>query len=227
MLRILAVMSHNTQENRLAWARQRMIEHDLKRRGISDARVLQALENVPRECFVQGRYRSEAYADRPLPIGSDQTISQPYIVALMTESLHVTDQCRVLEIGTGSGYQTAILAHLCKRVYTVERHEPLSQGARPILQELGLTNISYHTGDGSLGWPQRGLFDRIIITAAVPRIPEVLLDQLDMNGCLIGPVGGPDVQYLKVLHKTETRTQTTDVCAVRFVRLIGEHGFPD
>ena len=202
-----------------------MIERDLKRRGISDVRVLQTLEEIPRERFVPARHRSEAYADHPLPIGSDQTISQPYIVALMTESLHVTDQCRVLEIGTGSGYQTAILAHLCKWVYTVERHEPLAQGARTVLQELGLNNISYHAGDGSLGWPQQGLFDRIMITAAIPHVPETLLAQLTVNGRLVAPVGGPDVQCLKVLHKTETRTRTADVCAVRFVRLIGEHGF--
>jgi len=218
-------MSNNTQENRLALARQHMIERDLKGRGISDRRILQALEEVPRERFVPDQRQSEAYADHPLPIGSDQTISQPYIVALMTELLHVTDQCRILEIGTGSGYQTAVLAQVCQWIYTIERHEQLSQDARAVLQGLGLANVSYHLGDGSLGWPQEDLFDRIIITAAVPHVPETLLAQLSMNGRLVGPVGGPDVQHLRVLHRTRTGTHTRDVCAVRFVRLIGEHGF--
>ncbi len=218
-------MSNNTQENKLVRARQHMIDRDLKGRGISDGRVLRALEDVPRERFVPVHRQSEAYADHPLPIASDQTISQPYIVALMTELLHLTDQCRVLEIGTGSGYQSAVLARICKWVYTIERHGPLSQGARAVLQGLGLTNVSYHLGDGSLGWPQEGPFDRIIITAAVPHVPEALLSQLSVNGRLVGPVGGSDVQYLKVLHKTKTGLHTRDICAVRFVRLIGEHGF--
>jgi protein-L-isoaspartate(D-aspartate) O-methyltransferase len=218
-------MSNNIQESKLALAKQQMIKRDLRGRGISDERVLQALAAVPRERFVPAHYRPEAYADRPLPIGSNQTISQPYIVALMTERLHLTDQCRVLEIGTGSGYQTAILAHLCKQVYTVERHAMLSETARVVLEGLGLTNVSYHLGDGSLGWPQGDMFDGIIITAAIPSFPETLLKQLGLDGRLVGPVGGPDVQHLQVLHKTKTGLLTTDVCAVRFVRLIGEHGF--
>lgn len=218
-------MSNNIQANKLALAKRQMVERDLKGRGISDRRVLEVLERVPRERFVPARHQSEAYADRPLPIGSNQTISQPYIVALMTEHLQVTAQCRVLEIGTGSGYQTAVLARLCKWVYTIERHEELSQGARTVLQALGLSNISYHIGDGSLGWPEEEVFDRIIITAAIPRVPETLLAQLSLNGRLVAPMGGPDVQSLKVLHKTETGTRIIDICAVRFVRLIGEHGF--
>lgn len=218
-------MSNNTQENKLALAKNKMLERDLKGRGISDARVLAALEQVPRERFVPARHRPRAYADQPLPIGADQTISQPYIVALMTEQLRLTDQAQVLEIGTGSGYQTAVLARLCKSVYTIERHEQLSQGARTVLQNLGLTNISYHIGDGSQGWPQEALFDGIIITAAIPQIPEALLTQLSGTGRLVAPIGGPDLQSLKVLRKTKKGTQTVDICAVRFVRLIGAHGF--
>jgi protein-L-isoaspartate(D-aspartate) O-methyltransferase len=218
-------MSHNTQENKLALAKQQMIDRNLKGRGIADRHVLRALAEVPRERFIPAHHRSEAYADRPLPIGSDQTISQPYIVALMTELLHLTDQCRVLEIGTGSGYQTAVLAHLCKQVYTVERHPTLSESARAVLEGLDLTNIAYHVGDGSLGWPQDSVFDKIIITAAVPSFPETLLTQLGIDGRLVGPVGGSDVQHLRALHNTKTGALTTDVCAVRFVRLIGEHGF--
>jgi len=218
-------MSNNTQENRLALAKQQVVGRDLKGRGISDERVLRALADIPRERFVLAHHRTEAYADRPLPIGSDQTISQPYIVALMTELLHLTDQCKVLEIGTGSGYQTAVLAHLCEQVHTVERHRALSESARAVLEGQNLTNIVYHVGDGSLGWPQDSVFDRIIITATVPSFPETLLTQLRIDGRLVGPVGGSDVQHLRALHKTKTGTLATDVCAVRFVRLIGEHGF--
>lgn len=206
-------------------ARERMIECDLKGRGLTDAGILQAMLQIPREEFVPVNYRTQAYADGPLPIGSGQTISQPYIVALMTHELQLSPDMEVLEIGTGSGYQTAILSRLVKKVYTVERFEELSLSAQGILGKIGINNVEFYIGDGSRGWSQERIFDRIMITAAVPRIPEPLIKQLKENGFIVAPIGGSDVQRLVVCRKKEQKLTERFICDVRFVRLIGEHAF--
>jgi protein-L-isoaspartate(D-aspartate) O-methyltransferase len=207
-----------------------MIERHLKGRDIVDPRILEAMADVPREEFVSGSYFSQAYADGPLPIGMGQTISQPYIVALMTQELRVDSDCEVLEIGTGSGYQTAILAKLAKRVYTVERHRELAESAQAVLGRLGFANVEFYIGDGSAGWPLAGesqhkLFDRIMITAAVPRLPERLAEQLADGGIIVAPVGPTGVQSLLAYDKRGKKLNERFICGVRFVKLIGEHGF--
>ena len=168
-------------------ARRRMIEQDLKGRGIADPEVLRVMGEIPPEAFMPPEQREHAYVDHPLPIGSGQTISQPYIVALMTQLLRLNADCEVLEVGTGSGYQTAILARLAKRVYTTERFPDLSAAAREVLRKLGIDNVEYDLGDGSLGWPARRTFDRIIITAAVPDFPPPLVAQLAETGVMVAP----------------------------------------
>jgi protein-L-isoaspartate(D-aspartate) O-methyltransferase len=208
-------------------ARQHMLRFDLRGRDITDPKVLQVMAQVPRERFVPSEYEGQTYEDRPLPIGLDQTISQPYIVALMTQALAVTPDCEVLEIGTGSGYQTAILARLTRKVYTVERLETLSRFAQRVLGRLGVGNVDFHIGDGSLGWPAARTFERIMVTAAIQEVPRPLLDQLKLDGLLIAPVGSATVQTLVLFRRTQTGTVQRDLCAVRFVRLIGEHGFND
>ncbi len=204
-----------------------MVRFDLEGRGITDPRVLRAMAEIPRERFVSAPYEPYAYADQPLPIGLGQTISQPYIVAYMTQALEVGPGCEVLEIGTGSGYQTTMLARLARKVYTVERLENLSLSARHILAGLGIQNVEFRVGDGSLGWPDPRLFDRIMITAAVPEAPGPVLDQLKAGGLLLAPVGSEAVQTLVLYRKADTRVVQTELCAVRFVKLVGEHGFPD
>jgi protein-L-isoaspartate(D-aspartate) O-methyltransferase len=173
--------------------RERMLQHDLRGRGISDPAVLQALAEIPREKFVPPTDRWRAYADGPLPIGEGQTISQPYIVALMTQVLRVYRECEVLEIGTGSGYQTAILARLARRVFTIERSAKLSATAQSNLSKLGIDNVEFRVGDGSCGWPEERQFDRIMITAAVPDFPQPLVAQLAEMGVIVSM----PVQYLK------------------------------
>jgi len=217
--------SMDGQSDRWTSVRQHMLSVDLRGRDIRDPRVLQAMAEVPRERFVPPEHRRQAYDDRPLPIGGDQTISQPYIVALMTQVLEVTADCEVLEIGTGSGYQTAILAILAKRVYTVERLAELSQSAQQVLAGLGFDNIEFGIGDGSRGWPQPRVFDRIMVTAAVPLVPQPIQDQLKGGGVLVAPVGSEGVQSLIFCRRTSTGMVQSDLCAVRFVRLVGEHGF--
>ena len=207
--------------------REHMLRFDLRGRDIMDPKVLQVMAQVPRERFVPAEYEGQAYDDRPLPIGLDQTISQPYIVALMTQVLALTQDCEVLEIGTGSGYQTAVLARLARRVYTVERLEDLSSSAERVLGELGVDNVEFHVGDGTLGWPVARTFERIMVTAAVQEVPGPLLDQLKVDGLLIAPVGSATVQTLVLYRKTQIGTVHRDLCAVRFVRLIGEHGFEE
>jgi len=215
------------RSDRWAAAREHMLRFDLRGRDITDPKVLQVMAQVPREHFVSAEYEAQAYDDRPLPIGLDQTISQPYIVALMTQALAVTPDCEVLEIGTGSGYQTAVLARLATRVYTVERLETLSRSAERILGALGVDNVEFHVGDGTLAWPVPKTFERIMVTAGVQEVPGPLLDQLKVDGLLIAPVGSATVQTLVLYRKTQTGTVHRDLCAVRFVRLIGEHGFDD
>lgn len=218
-------MSGQSDEERFAEARQRMSRLDLKGRGITDTAVLRAMGEIRREKFVLAEYYSQAYADGPLPIGMGQTISQPFIVALMTQELCVKKDCEVLEIGTGSGYQAAILSVLAKKVYTIDRFGELSEQAQGVLGQLGIDNVEFLVGDGSCGWPEERIFDRIMITAAVPQIPEPLVEQLKDGGHLVVPVGGSWVQKLMVCKKSEGKLSQRTVCDVRFVKLIGRYGF--
>lgn len=195
-------------------------------RGIDDPRVLAALGAVPREAFVPEDRRDEAYADRPLPIGDGQTISQPYIVAAMTQALGLRGDERVLEVGTGSGYQAAILRHLVDRVVSIERFADLAAGARARLGALGLDDVAIHVGDGTLGWPAEAPYDAIVVTAAGPRVPPALVDQLAPGGRLVAPVGPPRRQRLLRLVRTDDGIAEQDLGSVAFVPLVGEQGWP-
>ncbi len=208
-------------------ARERMVETQIKARGITDERVLKAMLKVPRHLFVDEALCDQAYGDFPLPIGEGQTISQPYIVALMTEALELKGQERVLEIGTGSGYQTAILAELGLWVYTVERFPTLLERAKKILTELGYRNISYKLADGTLGWKEASPFDAIIVTAASPSIPPPLIEQLAEGGRLVIPVGDEFAQNLIKGVKRGGQLLTKVLEPVRFVKLVGEYGFKE
>ena len=172
-------------------------------------------------------YQPQAYADGPLPIGIGQTISQPYIVSLMSQELRLNRDCEVLEVGTGSGYQTAILSRLVKKVYTVERADQLAESGRAVLDRLDISNVEFYVGDGSCGWPDKRIFDRIMITAAVPNIPKPLIEQLVDGGLMVGPVGYGEVQELVVCQKREGKIITRVICGVRFVKLFGEYGFEE
>lgn len=213
------------EKDRFAIHRGNMVRHHLAGRDITDRAVLDVMAELPREYFVPGKYHSQAYADRPLPIGIGQTISQPYIVALMTQHLRLNKDCEVLELGTGSGYQTAILAKLAKQVYTIERHNQLSESAQTVLGRLAIDNVQYYVGDGSCGWPDQKQFDRIIITAAVPHIPGPLIEQLCENGLIVVPIGGEFSQNLIVSKKTKGDFRSSFICGCRFVKLIGKHAF--
>jgi len=208
-------------------ARSEMVELQIKQRGITNARVLQAFLTIPRHLFVPEVYQADAYADHPLPIGNEQTISQPYIVALMTAGLELTGDEVVLEIGTGSGYQTAILANLVKEVHSVERISQLSELAERNLRALKMDNIHLHVGDGSLGWSDNAPYDRILITAAAPLIPKTLLDQLKTNGRIVAPVGGRWRQMLEVWVKGKKQIKKEQILPVVFVPLRGAHGWQD
>ncbi len=201
--------------------RDAMVERQIAARGISSPAVLQALRQVPRHAFVPPAWRAQAYADHPLPIGHDQTISQPYIVALMTELSAATAGHKVLEIGTGSGYQAAVLAALGCKVFSVEIVEPLAAEAAERLAELGYGQVQVRAGDGYAGWPDEAPFDAILITAAPPRIPEPLLAQLAVGGRLVVPVG-EGIQELTVVTRTEEGYQRRGVLPVRFVPMTGE-----
>ncbi len=205
--------------------RERMIQEQLLSRGIGDARVLEAMQHTPRHIFVEDALKEQAYGDFPLPIGCGQTISQPYIVALMTEALALEGHEKVLEIGTGSGYQAVVLSQLCTRVYTVERVELLMNRARRLFDRLRCHNISSRLDDGTMGWPAEAPFDRIIVTAAGPRVPEPLLEQLADPGRLIIPVGDRYEQVLQVVELIDGELQVLNITKVRFVDLVGEHGW--
>jgi len=205
--------------------RKRMIEEQLLPRGIVDPAVLQAMEVVPRHLFVADALHAQAYGDFPLPIGHGQTISQPYVVALMTQLLQLTGQETVLEIGTGCGYQSAILATLCERVYTVERIKPLLARARRTFDQLQIYNIMSKVADGTEGWPENAPFPAIIVTAAGPQIPQPLVDQLADPGVMVLPVGDVEGQTLMVVRKEDGVVTTTEVESVRFVKLVGTHGW--
>jgi protein-L-isoaspartate(D-aspartate) O-methyltransferase len=195
----------------------------LRRRGIRDTRVLRAIELVPRELFVDDAFAEHAYRDIALPIECGQTISQPYVVAYMTEKLNLDDRHKVLEIGTGSGYQAAVLSHLCRRVYTIERWRELQKSAERRFARLGITNITTIIGDGWLGWPPQAPFDRIIVTAAAQEAPAALVAQLKVGGRMIIPLGeNRDAQQLVQIDRTEAGLSETPLLAVRFVPLV--HG---
>lgn len=208
-------------------ARQRMVETQLKTRDIVDDRILKVMGEVPRHLFVDDAMRGRAYGDHPLPIGGGQTISQPYIVALMTQQLGLKGTEMVLEIGTGSGYQAAVLSRLCRQVYTVERVHILLAEARKTFDILRYYNIMTKLDDGTLGWPDQGPFDAIIVTAGGPSIPEPLVAQLADPGRLVIPVGDKQTQELQVVEKKEGEITVTSLCSVRFVDLIGAHGWND
>lgn len=208
-------------------ARERMVKNQLMARDIKDERVLQAMEKIPRHLFIQEALAGEAYNDHPVPIGEKQTISQPYIVALMTEALELEGSENTLEIGTGSGYQTAILAELSSRVYTIERIKSLLVKARKLLAQLGYSNILFKAFDGTLGWKEYAPFDAIMVTAGAPSIPEPLTDQLADNGRMIIPVGDRYTQELIKVTKKGENLEHDSLGGCRFVNLIGVYGWKD
>jgi protein-L-isoaspartate(D-aspartate) O-methyltransferase len=220
-------MRSRENKDRFAKVRERMLEQDLMGRDITNLQVLKVMSEIPREEFIPDTYKSQAYADGPVPIGLDQTISQPYIVALMTQELRVNNDCEVLEIGTGSGYQTAVLSSLAKKVYTIERFDQLSESARAVLAGLDIKNVEFYVGDGSCGWPKERCFNRIMVTAAVPRMPQPLLKQLADGGLIVAPVGYEGVQELIIGEKKKDALIQKVICDVRFVKLLGLYGFEE
>ena len=208
-------------------ARERMVRNQLIPRGITDKRVLKAMGKIQRHLFMDEALVGEAYNDHPLPIGHKQTISQPYIVALMTQALELTGDEKILEIGTGSGYQTAVLAELSSRVYTIERIRALMERARHMLQELGYTNILFKSYDGTLGWEEYSQYDAIIITAGAPSVPEPLLGQLADGGRMIVPVGDKFSQELIKITRRKDSFDKKSLGGCRFVDLIGAHGWKE
>jgi len=236
-------------ENSL-WRRRRMVQTQMRERDIRDERVLAALEEVPRERFVPELQRHQAFEDQPLPIGGGQTISQPYIVALMVQELQVQPHHRVLDVGAGSGYQTAVLSRLARHVYAIERLSELADQAREVLRQLSeadaiarktgdrrrflndengasprFSNVTIRLGDGTLGWPEEAPFDGIICGAAAPQIPPPWVEQLAEGGRIVAPIGGEDSQTLLVAQKIEGQLNRRYLCGVRFVKLIGEEGW--
>jgi protein-L-isoaspartate(D-aspartate) O-methyltransferase len=220
---LLACPAQRGAEDFYQVARQRMVKEDIQKRGIDDKRVLQAMLKVERHLFVPENYRHMAYADRPLPIGEGQTISQPYIVALMTHYLYLNPEDEVLEIGTGSGYQAAVLAELAKKVYSIEIIEQLARTAQERLRALGYTNVWVKCGDGFYGWKEYAPYDAIIVTCAAPSIPQRLVEQLKEGGRMILPLGGePFHQSLTVLTKRSGRIEKQRITDVVFVPMTGE-----
>ena len=205
--------------------REEMVEQQIARRGIVSPRVLEAMRGVPRHLFVPQHAIGAAYTDQPLPIGEGQTISQPFMVAAMTEALLLRPTDRVLEIGAGCGYQAAVLAVLAARVYTIERNAALAASAAQRLRELGYSNVEVHAGDGTLGWPPAAPFDAILVTAAAPGVPPPLVDQLGAGGRLVIPVGAANVQELIRLTRAGTELTRESLYDCRFVPLVGEHGW--
>jgi len=208
-------------------ARKRMVEGQIARRGITSPRILEAFLDTPRHLFIPKIQHLFAYEDGPLPIGKGQTISQPYIVAYMTDCLNLGGEERVLEIGTGSGYQAAILGKLAAEVHTVERHPSLAKSAAQLLADLGYENIQVHLGDGTRGLPDFAPYDAIMVTAAAPDVPDPLLDQLADGGRLIMPVGGRGGQMLHLCQRRGEEIISDNLAPVAFVPLIGDHGWPD
>ena len=217
----------NTSQNTGKYAVDRfhMVQYQLMSRGIYDERVLKAMSEVPRHVFVPEVYRNAAYEDCPLPIGEGQTVSQPYMVAIMTQCLELKGEEKVLEIGTGSGYQSAVLSRLASHVYTIERHTVLALRAKNILKQEKYNNIDVVIGDGSLGLPDKAPFQGIIVTACAPHAPKCLLDQLDIDGRLVIPIGNPYNQILHQMIKTEKGIKKRDILECAFVPLMGEEGW--
>jgi protein-L-isoaspartate(D-aspartate) O-methyltransferase len=210
-----------------AGEREWMVEQHLRRRGITDERVLAAMRRVPREWFVPPELRERSYADSAVSIGAGQTISQPYIVALTTQALEAAPGHRVLEIGTGSGYQTAILAELGAEVFTIERIAALSLRARGILDAQGYDHIHFRIGDGTLGWPDEAPFDRIVVTAMAPELPQALFRQLRETGRMVMPIGMAEQQRLELITKSAGKPVSHVLCGCLFVKLIGEQGWSE
>ena len=208
-------------------AREKMVKTHLIPRGINNPGVLEAMGKIPRDRFVEEALIGEVYNDHPLPIGHKQTISQPYMVALMTQALDLTGQEKTLEIGTGSGYQTAILAELSSKVYTIERIRPLLVSARNTLAELGFNNILFKAFDGTLGWKEHQPYDAVIVTAGAPKIPQPLLNQLAEGGRLVIPVGNKFSQELIRITKNKGTFVQEDLGGCRFVNLVGSHGWKE
>ena len=202
-----------------------MVREQLVPRGITDLKILNAFRKVPRHNFLPQKYAASAYEDCPLPIGTGQTISQPYMVALMTQCLELTPEVTVLEVGTGSGYQTAILAELASVVYSVERLQSLTEKAKTVLKDLGYQNIRIKVGDGTIGWSEYAPYDRIIVTAGAPSIPKPLVAQLKAAGELVIPIGGSFNQTLTRARKLKKKIEINQICSCVFVPLMGKHGW--
>jgi protein-L-isoaspartate(D-aspartate) O-methyltransferase len=207
--------------------REDMVKRQIEARGISDPAVLAAMRQVPRHLFVSEALRDQAYGDFPLPIGEQQTISQPFIVAEMTQALQLNREDRVLEIGTGSGYQAAVLAELAYRVYTIERIHSLLIKARRLFDALHYHNIITRYGDGTVGWPEESPFDAIMVTAGAPQVPASLLAQLAMGGRMVIPIGDQHSQELTRFHRDETGVHRVNLGGCRFVKLVGEQGWSE
>lgn len=204
---------------------EEMVTQQIMRRGVVTPRVIEAFKKVPRHLFVPEQFQSHSYNDHPLPIGEGQTISQPYIVALMTDLLDISGEDKVLEIGTGSGYQAAILAELGKEVYTIERHKLLAERAEKIFKELNYQNVKVLVGDGTKGWKEFSPYQKIIVTASAPDVPQPLFIQLDEMGKLVIPIGGRWSQDLVLIEKRKGKMIRKSVCGCVFVPLIGEYGY--
>ena len=211
----------------IAKARRRMVAEQLERRGIVDPRVLAAMAEMPRERFMRDMDPADAYADRAWPINCGQTISQPYIVALMTQAAALAGTEHVLEVGTGSSYQAAILAKLARNVVSIERHGRLSAEAGKVLAELGIMNVKLVVGDGSLGWPDEAPYDRILVTATAPDCPPALWEQLAEGGTLVMPIGQSEKQTLQSIRKVRGQRERTKLSGCRFVPLVGAQGWPE
>ncbi len=221
------MMLNREKKNDLVKSRIRMVDEPIIARGIRDPKVIAAMRKVPRHLFVEEALHSQAYSDHPLPIGEKQTISQPYMVALMTEAMQLKGMEKVLEIGAGSGYQTAILAEIAFKVFSIERIRSLTIQARKLLYDLGYLNVEIKFSDGTLGWVEESPFDAIIVTAGSPGIPQPLVDQLAVGGRLVIPVGDSADQELVRVTRTEEGTKREDLGGCRFVKLIGQHGWEE
>ena len=217
--------SEDSTIDRFSSLRHQMVESQLRARGIHDPRVLDAMLRMPRQQFVDEPYRGEAYDDHPLPIGEDQTISQPFIIAISLQVLQLEGTESALEIGTGSGYQTALLALLARAVYSIERHRSLAENAATTLARLGLSNVMVEVGDGSRGWLEHAFYDAILVFAAAPKLPESLVRQLAEGGRMVIPVGPPHSQVLQLVRKREGKAVVESLEACRFVPLIGAEAY--
>ena len=211
--------------DRFSRLRREMVDAQLRARGIRDPRVLDAMLRMPRQEFVEAQYRREAYEDHPLPIGEDQTISQPFIIAISLQVLQLEGTESALEIGTGSGYQTALLALLARAVYSIERHRSLAENAATTLARLGLSNVMVEVGDGSRGWPEHAPYDAILVSAAAPKLPESLVRQLAEGGRMVIPVGPQHSQVLQLVRKREGKAVIESLEGCRFVPLIGAEAY--